>query len=148
MAGTTRNLNGDLHATFADALAHGGFDVIIDYLWGAPTEALLDALGRHDLAAAGHQTRLVHVGAMAGVAITLPGNVLRSTDLVILGNGTGSMLPGDLSSAVERVLQGAITGELTIDTISVPLSDVEAVWNANGCGTRTVLVPTADRAPG
>jgi NADPH:quinone reductase-like Zn-dependent oxidoreductase len=140
-ADETIQLTGDLRATFADALARGGIDVVIDYLWGAPTEALLDALGRRDLAAAGRQTRLVHVGAMAGASITLPGAVLRSTDLVILGNGTGSMRPDDLAVAVERVLQGAITGALTIDTRAVPLSDVEAVWNADGQGTRTVLVP-------
>lgn len=45
------------------------------------------------------------------------------------------------ASAVERVLQAAITGELTIDTRSVPLADVEAVWNADGRGIRAVLVP-------
>jgi hypothetical protein len=115
--------------------------VIIDYLWGAPTEALLDALGRNDLTAATRRTRLVHVGAMAGRTIALPGNILRSTDLVILGSGTGSIRSADLPTAVQCVLASAIAGELTIDTAAVPLSEVEEVWNTDGQGTRTVLVP-------
>jgi hypothetical protein len=39
------------------------------------------------------------------------------------------------------VLASAIAGELTIDTAAVPLSEVEGVWNTDGQGTRTVLVP-------
>jgi len=140
-ADATISLDGDLREKFAEAVGDEGFDVIIDYLWGAPTEALLEALSRHDLIAASRRTRLVHVGAMAGPTITLPGNLLRSTDLVVLGSGTGSMRSADLAGAVQRVLTSAAAGELTIDTMAVPLSDVEAVWNCDGQGTRIVLVP-------
>ena len=41
----------DLKAAFADAAGDSGFDVIIDYLWGRPTEALLAALTRKEFAA-------------------------------------------------------------------------------------------------
>src|SRR5215470_8796437 len=42
------------------------FDVIIDYLWGRPTEALLSAITVEEFAAAGSETRLVQVGESAG----------------------------------------------------------------------------------
>jgi NADPH2:quinone reductase len=139
-ADTTVALDGDPQKRFADIVGDG-FDVIVDYLWGAPTEALLAALGRNDLNAASRRTRLVHVGGMAGPSITLLGNILRSTDLVILGNGTGSMNPAQLADSFQRVLDGATRGELTVDTRTVPLAEVESVWNDDGRGTRTVLIP-------
>ena len=42
----------ELVAAFREA-ATKGFDVVIDYLWGAPTEALLKALTRAEFAATG-----------------------------------------------------------------------------------------------
>jgi hypothetical protein len=39
----------DLIETFAREAGDAGFDVIIDYLWGPPTEALLAAVARKDL---------------------------------------------------------------------------------------------------
>lgn len=139
-ADVTVSLDGDLREKFAEVIGDG-FDVIIDYLWGPPIEALLSALGRDDLHAASRRTRLVHTGGMAGHQITLPGNVLRSTDLVILGNGTGSMDPAKLGGSVQRVLEGAAKGELAVDVQTVPLSEVESVWNQDGQGARTVLIP-------
>src|SRR5260370_32982718 len=62
-----------------------GFDVVIDYLWGPPTEALLAAVTGAEFAVAGSQTRLVEGGESAGSTITLPAAVLRSTALKILG---------------------------------------------------------------
>lgn len=118
-----------------------GFDVIIDHLWGTPTEAVLTALGRNDFGAAARRTRLVHVGAMARPVVNLAGNVLRSTDLVVMGSGTGSVRPDQLVESFRRVLAGAQTGELTVDTRPVPLAEVESAWNCDGQGTRTVLIP-------
>jgi hypothetical protein len=40
--------------------------VIIDYLWGPPTEALLTAITGTEFAVAGSETRLVEVGESAG----------------------------------------------------------------------------------
>jgi NADPH2:quinone reductase len=139
-ADVTVRLDGDLPAKFAD-VAGDGFDVIVDYLWGAPTEALLSTLGRHDLHTSGRRTRLVHVGAMAGPQLTLPGSVLRSADVVVLGAGTGSMNPAQLADAARHVLDAAAKGELSVDVRTVGLAEVESVWDEDGRGTRTVLIP-------
>src|ERR1700693_1169854 len=43
----------DMIEAFRHAAGEKGFDVIIDYLWGAPTEALLAAITRAEFAVAG-----------------------------------------------------------------------------------------------
>ncbi|ASU82572.1 zinc-binding alcohol dehydrogenase [Nocardiopsis gilva YIM 90087] len=131
----------DLAAEFANA-AEGGFDVVIDYLWGAPTEALIRSVSRGDLTPATSRTRLVQVGEMAGPAISLSAAALRSSGLEIVGNGTGSM-PGPevLRAAFTQVMASAARGELVIDTEAVPLSQVTDAWSRDAKGTRLVLVP-------
>src|SRR5271170_1046609 len=56
----------ELVETFRHEAGEKGFDVIIDYLWGPPTEALLTAITGTDFAVAGSETRLVEVGESAG----------------------------------------------------------------------------------
>jgi len=53
-----------------------GYDVVADYLWGRPTEILIDSLTKEDLEVRTLRTRLVQAGEMAGSAITLPGSAL------------------------------------------------------------------------
>src|ERR1700683_134457 len=84
----------DLTKAFAREAGDKGFQVVIDYLWGPPTEALLDALTRNEFAAIGSETRLVQVGESAGAAISLPAAVLRSAPLTIMG--TGGMPPPEI----------------------------------------------------
>ncbi|WP_344164528.1 hypothetical protein [Nocardiopsis rhodophaea] len=131
----------DLAAEFANA-AQGGFDVVIDYLWGAPTEALIRSVSRGDLTPASSRTRLVQVGEMASPAISLSAAALRSSGLEIIGNGTGRMPdPELLRAAFTQVMAGAARGDLVIDTEAVPLSQVTDAWDRDTKGARLVLVP-------
>jgi NADPH:quinone reductase-like Zn-dependent oxidoreductase len=74
----------ELIEAFRREAGEKGFDVIIDYLWGPPTEALLTAITGAEFAVAGSEARLVEVGESARPTITLPAAVLRSTALTIL----------------------------------------------------------------
>ena len=131
-----------LTAAFAREAADGGFQVILDYLWGRPTEALLAALTRHDLAAAATRTRLVEIGESAGPTITLPAAVLRSTQLEIIGSGTGSGGALDMwKEAFREVMAQLRRGDLKIEVQQVPLADVEKAWSRDQRGARFVLVP-------
>jgi NADPH:quinone reductase-like Zn-dependent oxidoreductase len=56
----------ELSEIFAYEAGAKGFDVVIDYLWGPATEALLGALTRTDFSAASSRVRLVQVGESAG----------------------------------------------------------------------------------
>src|SRR5271154_78361 len=51
----------DLTEAFAREAGDAGFDVIIDYLWGPPTEALLSAIARKDLKPTSSRIRLIEV---------------------------------------------------------------------------------------
>ncbi len=89
--------------------------MIVDYLWGKPTEALLAALSKTEFAAAGTPMRLVEVGESAGATITLPAALLRSTALTILG--TAGIPAWDvLTGAFEQVMKHAGSGKLRIET--------------------------------
>jgi NADPH2:quinone reductase len=130
----------DLKDAFASAAADSGFDVIIDYLWGKPTEALLAALTRKEFAVVKSEIRLVQVGESAGATISLPAAVLRSTPLSILGTA-GIPSPDILMDAFQQVMAGAARGELRIEVEQVPLDQVESAWQRDGHGRRLVLIP-------
>jgi NADPH:quinone reductase-like Zn-dependent oxidoreductase len=124
-------------AFVAEAVA--GIDVVIDYLWGRPTELLLEALGKGFKATATHRTRLVEVGGMAGPTITLPAAVLRSIDLTLLGSGFGSAKMEQIFAAIPKLFALAAQGALKIDVEAVPLAHVEATWNRSDKGRRIVF---------
>ena len=130
----------------ADALknalaAEAGYDVVLDYLWGPPTEALLAAITKPEFAVVTRETRLVQVGESAGAAISLPAAVLRSTALTILGTA-GIPSREVLVDAMEQVMSRAGRGELRIETERVALADIEKVWERPGeSGRRVVVVP-------
>jgi len=119
------------------------FDVIMDYLWGPPTEALLAAVARTDLKPATSRIRLVEVGESAGPAISLPASVLRSSRLEILGAGSGNAAasPERWAEAVKQLMSNVACGALRINTERVPLEEVENAWNREQRGRRTVLIP-------
>jgi len=130
----------ELSAAFARETADSGFQVVIDYLWGRPTEALLAAITRKEFAAIKSEIRLVQVGESAGPAISLPAAVLRSAPLTIVG--TGGIPPANvLFEALPRVFAHAASGELRIDTDRVPLEDIEVAWQRDPLGRRLVIIP-------
>ena len=114
--------------------------MIIDYLWGPPTEALLTAITGTEFAVAGSETRLVEVGESAGPTITLPAAVLRSTALTILG--TAGIPPWDvLTEAFQQVMKHAASGKLRIETERVPLAEIEDAWERDVHARRLVVIP-------
>jgi NADPH2:quinone reductase len=156
-AGRNRQVLEQLPGLGADALIHldtprdeliealirgaggAGYDVILDYLWGAPTEALLAALPRLEPAG---EVRLVQVGESAGATISLPGSVLRSAALTIVGN-PGRSAPREVTAeAVQKLMAYAGRGELRVEAEEVRLRDVAAAWRQQDPGgRRVVLVP-------
>ncbi|MGD0737413.1 MAG: zinc-binding alcohol dehydrogenase family protein [Terracidiphilus sp.] len=121
------------------AEAAKGIDIVIDYLWGRPTELVLEALAKGFKASATPSTKLVEVGASAGPAITLPAAVLRSVDLTMLGSGFGAARLDVIFAAIPILFSLAAEGKLKIDAEPVPLSDVEAAWNRVDKGRRIVF---------
>ena len=133
----------DLTEAFAREADGNGFDVIIDYLWGDATEALLAAIARNDLKGARSRVRLVDVGESAGPTISLAAAVLRSSRLEILGAGSGNAAasPEIWIEAVRQLMSNVARGALRIDTERVPLSEVENAWHREPHGRREVIIP-------
>jgi NADPH:quinone reductase-like Zn-dependent oxidoreductase len=119
--------------------AQSGIDVVIDYLWGRPTELLLEALAKGFKTQATHRTRLVEVGTSAGPTITLPGATLRSVDLLISGSGFGAARLDVIFAAIPELFRAAAAGELKVAVEPVPLSNVESAWNQGEKGRRVVF---------
>jgi NADPH:quinone reductase-like Zn-dependent oxidoreductase len=130
----------ELKKEFAREAGETGFNVIIDYVWGRPTEVLLAAITRHEFAAVNPEVRLLQVGESAGPTISLPAAVLRSTALTILG--TAGMPPREaLVTAMQQVLAWGSAGTLRIETEQVPLTEIEQVWSRTERGRRLVVIP-------
>lgn len=118
-----------------------GFDVVIDYLWGRPTEALLAAMTKSEFAVIKKETRLVQVGESAGATISLPAAVLRSTAVSISGTA-GIPSREVLLEAMQQVLTRGAQGELKIETERVALREIEKVWDRREESRRRVVVVT------
>jgi NADPH2:quinone reductase len=119
--------------------AASGIDVVIYYLWGRPTELLLEALSKSFNSNATRPTRLVEVGESAGRTITLPGATLRSIDLKMMGSGFGSVPLQKVLDAIPNLFSLAAAGTLWVAVERVSLVEVEAAWNWPEKGRRIVF---------
>jgi NADPH:quinone reductase-like Zn-dependent oxidoreductase len=131
-----------LAAAFAAQAGEHGYDVVVDYLWGHPTEVFLASIEHHDAQPRSGRVRLLQAGDMAGQAISLPAAVLRSAGLEILGQGTGTMPPLDvITGMLGELLDLLAAGKLRMDIERVPLSAVGEVWARDQQGCRPVFIP-------
>lgn len=124
------------------AFAAQPYDVVIDYLWGAPVMALITALTGKSMTKEAPRTRLIQVGAMAGDPISLPAAALRSSRLEILGSGGGSVSMDAVFKVFPEIMKNTAEGKLQINTMTIPLKDVASAWMQEvPGGSRLVLVP-------
>ena len=132
----------DLALAFSREALRGHFDIVLDYVWGHPTEVLLAALTGHDVRAESRGVRLIEIGEMAGPTISLSAAALRSSGIEISGTGGGSVPHSVILDAFPKVWALAASGQLHIDTERVPLVDVESAWRRNDLpGRRLVIIP-------
>jgi len=117
-----------------------GYDVILDFLWGRPTELLLRSLTPRELSLARKRARLVHAGEAAGPAISLPGEALRTSGVEI--GGAGNIPPEAIGEATARMWAWLQSGALRFEVEVVPLAEFERAWQrTNLHGKRLVIVP-------
>lgn len=126
---------------FARETKVAGLHVVIDYLWGAPTQALFTALAKASPNPAGSRIRHVEVGQSAGPTITVPGDLLRSSGLEISGSGFGSASIEKIFAVIPELFNFAATGVVQLETVKIQLAEVEAGWSRSESGARIVFVP-------
>ena len=117
-----------------------GYDVVLDYLWGRPSEILLRALVPRSFAF-GRPTRMVQIGESAGPELTLAASSLRTSGVEICGAAKG-LDPRTMDEAYQQIVTWTRSGALTFEVEKVPLSDIEAAWQRTDLrGRRLVVIP-------
>lgn len=116
-------------------------DVVLDYLWGLPTERAIPAL----LTARSDRSRpldWIEIGSVAGPTIALPSAALRSAHLRLIGSGQGSIGAREYLAELPSLVAAIDSGQIEVQTRVARLVDVEAEWlRKDDPGQRTVLVP-------
>jgi len=133
----------ELIAAFQREAGYERFDIVLDYVWGHPTEVLLDALTGHDVMAESDSLRLIEIGEMAGPTISLPAAALRSSGIEIYGSGGGGIPHTAIFEIFPQLWALAAGGNLRIDTEPVPLAEIEGAWRRTDApGRRLVIKPS------
>ncbi|MFI6435032.1 zinc-binding alcohol dehydrogenase family protein [Streptomyces sp. NPDC050759] len=141
-ADETVSLDGD-EKDVAERLgrAAADVDVVIDYLWGHPTERAIPAVltARTDRS---KPLTWIHIGSVAGQEITLPSYLLRAGALTVMGSGQGSVTTAGILAELPSLAAEITAGDLAVAPVAMPLSQVEQSWNTStGPGQRIVLTP-------
>ena len=111
--------------------------MVLDYLWGQSATTILLALAK---TVEEKPVRFVHVGGASREAnIELPGAVLRSAAITLLGSGVGSVSRKGLVDSISKVFEAVEPAGLKIATHIVPLSKVEQVWEKASGKPRVVF---------
>jgi NADPH:quinone reductase-like Zn-dependent oxidoreductase len=135
-------LTDDADATAAAlGQAAADVDIVIDYLWGEPTQRAITAIltNRTDRS---HALNWIQIGAMAGPTIELPSVALRSANLRIQGNGQGAVSAQVYLAELPSLIDEINAGTFAITPRPVPLRDVETAWSQRDVpGERMVIIP-------
>jgi NADPH:quinone reductase-like Zn-dependent oxidoreductase len=115
-------------------------DVVLDYLWGPPTEAAIMPIlrARTD---PGRLLSWVEIGSVGGATIALPSEALRQANIHFLGSGQGSASGRQILASLPALIELIGAGAFSVDATGVPLAEVEAAWGAPAGDERVVLLP-------
>ncbi|HEX4064554.1 MAG TPA: zinc-binding alcohol dehydrogenase family protein [Acidobacteriaceae bacterium] len=125
---------------FREQLAANKVEIVLDYLWGAPAEALLSAIAQKGLDSIAPRIQYIQIGSSAGPTITLNAATLRSSGLEMLGSGFGSVSIDRIFASLAAFLQEAAKEPFQMKIQPAPLGDVEKLWNDKTDG-RVVFQP-------
>lgn len=117
-----------LSTAFREAIHGQGATVVLDYLWGASAECLLHVAGEYAGGQAQPRIRFVQIGSISGHNIVLPGALLRSSGLELLGSGLGSVSNAGIVDAAGQVFAAIEWAGLSIEIECAELANVEAEW--------------------
>jgi NADPH2:quinone reductase len=116
-----------------------GYDIVLDFLWGHPTELLLKTLVPKEAGFAKHRTRFVQIGEAAGSTISLSAETIRTSGLEI--TGAGNVASETVREALKQVWEWVAEKKVSIDIETVPLKDIAEAWGRKTEGKRIVIIP-------
>jgi len=122
---------GDLTERLREAVG-GGYDVVVDPLWGGPALAALAALNRDG--------RLVAIGNAASETLELPGRDFRNRLGRVVGH-TNFLAPQQLKrEAYATMARHAAAGNIVVPVAARPLEEVAAAWEEQAASPHHKLV--------
>ena len=130
----------EIEAAFRREAGEEGFDVILDFVWGHPTDILLRTFVPERISLSAKSVRLVQIGETGGSAISLTGDMLRTSGLVVMGASSG-IVAEEVPELAVQVYDWITKGELDADVERVALKDIEKIWNRQMHGKRLVIMP-------
>jgi NADPH:quinone reductase-like Zn-dependent oxidoreductase len=122
---------GDLTEHLREAVG-GGYDLVIDPLWGEPAVAALAALNRDG--------RLVAIGNSASETAAMPGRDFRNRLGRIVGHTNFHASHQLKSEAYGAMARHAAAGEIAVPVHERPLEEVAAAWEELGRSPHHKLV--------
>lgn len=128
--------DGDLTERFKEA-AGGGFDVVVDPLWGEPAIAALAALNV--------EGRLIQIGNSAGESIDLPTRGFRNQLGRIIGHTNFKASRELKREAFTAMCEHALAGALKVETEGVPLREIEDAWQRKNAHRKLVIEVSSGR---
>jgi NADPH:quinone reductase-like Zn-dependent oxidoreductase len=132
---------GDDDARFQQAIEKeaADVDIVLDFLWGRPTEITMAAIqsARKD---ATQRLRWVEVGQMAGATIQCSAALLRSKNIEISGSGVGPISIKEMLKNIKQMVPMVMEGKLTTSVVTMPLKDIEKKWEETADAKERVVV--------
>lgn len=116
-----------------------GIDVVLDYVWGPPAEATLEAIAKRENETA--RLRYIQIGQSAGRTIPFDAQMLRSSAVELLGSGFGSVALSELLKSIADFFAEAARRPFEVSVRTTPLRDVSTAWDEPEGDSRFVFVP-------
>jgi NADPH:quinone reductase-like Zn-dependent oxidoreductase len=116
------------------AAAPGGYDVIVDFLWGG--------LAPYAMNHANVGARYVQVGNSAGPTSMITAAAMRNKLLTLVGQGTVGTPEEVRRSAYAQLMRHASEGKFTLDLEQTRLDDISQTWEYLKAGPPRKLVVT------
>jgi len=115
-------------------------DAVLDYLWGASAEQILAAAS---VAKGTMPIRFIQIGTTSAPEIKLPGAVLRSSAIQMMGSGIGSVSLEEIVRILSKLMQASSEVGFHLATRKLPISRIEEAWSADSATPRIVLTVNA-----
>ena len=87
--------------------------------------------------------RFVQIGTTSAPDITLPGAVLRSSTIQIMGSGIGSIPLEEIILILSKLMQATSEVGFQMETRELPLSGIAEAWSSENATPRIVLTMNA-----
>ncbi|PCS09706.1 NADPH:quinone reductase [Lactococcus cremoris] len=121
--------NDKLIKAIIESYKESPFDIILDYLWGQPAEAIMTSLLKVRL---GSSITYISVGSLANNTANIPSQLLRSKEIQIVGSGIGSfpasVLQKYLQENLKMVYDLVNKEDIKFKTASFNLEEVSHAW--------------------